>query len=352
MSHKLMLDFSYQNIIYLQYLDSSEKNYESIKKKSENSLIKEFFLQNAKNDNKYSLWKINTEKEISFESKIKVIKEYPLTSNLIIEENNASDINKILDTIIIEKLNERLNFLMMEKSYFLPLISVNTVDNFLLSIKILEKNKEFYKIQSKDEIERLNKLITEKEQLLKKFSLQIMIAKYENNKLFNRVTIFEENNKYLMSSKIKMLLNYTIEKGKNKIIENKYNVLKSANNKLVNSKEQNAEYISKLNERINEVLNNQKDLEVEINKLKNENESFKHINNELKSKIECLNISISDDKEIKIKLLNKIKENEKSEKNNTKITLLEKKIKEQQEKLKKIEIKLEEERKNRIDEEN
>lgn len=113
MAQKFLLDFSYQNIINLQYLDSSEDNYQFIK--NENGLILKFLIQNIKIDDEYSLSENN---KISFVSKLKIIKDYPLTSTLKIEDNNVSYISKVIDAKIIEKLNERFEFLMKEKKYF------------------------------------------------------------------------------------------------------------------------------------------------------------------------------------------------------------------------------------------
>ena len=296
MADLYLIEYAYRSLYFLDYLNNSLKNWESVVNINKNLFLKEKQIKfnEINNDNllKYLLNEKENEncpKKLN-NYKINIIRNWAISNKINLSKNLSFDeLYELSDKIFLIYKNE-LNQMRSEKNEILSLCFPQLINNLFSLFDILNEIKKIFLKEKNSEMDKYSQLILEceeKSQTLKSYEKNLK-NKYNNEKkILNKQisNLFEENNKIKKNLEDSQNELKNLEKYKEKI-----NYLTDENNDLFLT-----------NERLqSDVLA----LKQEMNFLKNKIEDDKKERDE---QIENMKTEMEKERTEKEKFLNKIK---------------------------------------------
>ena len=206
MADLYLIEYAYRSLYFLDYLNNSLKNWESVVNINKNLFLKEKQIKfnEINNDNllKYLLNEKENEncpKKLN-NYKINIIRNWAISNKINLSKNLSFDeLYELSDKIFLIYKNE-LNQMRSEKNEILSLCFPQLINNLFSLFDILNEIKKIFLKEKNSEMDKYSQLILEceeKSQTLKSYEKNLK-NKYNNEKkILNKQisNLFEENNK-------------------------------------------------------------------------------------------------------------------------------------------------------------
>ena len=342
-----LIDFSFRNICFYDFLNQSLENYNSVLNDHPNEAPKvQQKLFREVNDNNLLYYKeeekvANNLSEKVYSQKFERIYEFAKKYKIKLSKNiNPDEINSFIDDTLYPKLKNKLTSLKAERNPILNLLFPQMINNLLESFDLLNKIKFNLFLNLKMESKKFSDLIVksgENENLLKlKINEYKKKLNQNNNQLEKEKAAFlakinvmeaelkEMKDKYVYNEK-------TLEKN-DSFQKGSYEDIVDLNTSLLVVNEAYASDIMSLNKQNQNLENNLKKYKEELQKEKNERINFMN--------------KIQKDLESEKEKTNKLQKDLESEKDKT--NKLQKDLESEKEKTNKLQKDLESEKKERI----